>query len=394
MVDLPRQLAAQQLQAMDGTARIVVIHPNYAKQHLVLQTLLEHKSAVYVRFVGVNLSRQQLREQLEQALPSEKGQSSLGNVGWLVLDECDRANPDAFSTFLPELQAASSSIHIAVITRTVPECILTLAELRSSTHFLPNEPSLMLWDYAQRPNPPALLEVRSFGAGHVLLNGQNVDSWDGVLPRSLFFFLVDQGMTTRNQIFETFWPHLSTREATNVFHVTKRKISEVLGTDLTAYVSGFYRISPNIELSYDAALFTETIQSSAVLSSEEAVDLLRRAIALYKGPFLTSLPLEWVKSRRGELLQMYGEALVALAKTCEDAGDIHESLGLYLRAILTNRQREDLAANAMRLYHGLRMHNDALVIYERLCEELETKLHMQPAPFIQELAAAIRSDLG
>jgi hypothetical protein len=44
--------AAQQLQAMDGTARIVVIHPNYAKQHLVLQTLLEHKSAVYVRFVA------------------------------------------------------------------------------------------------------------------------------------------------------------------------------------------------------------------------------------------------------------------------------------------------------------------------------------------------------
>jgi two-component SAPR family response regulator len=249
-------------------------------------------------------------------------------------------------------------------------------------------------DYAQRENPPALLEVRSFGAGHVLLNGQNVDSWDGVLPRSLFFFLVDQGMTTRNQIFETFWPHLSTREATNVFHVTKRKISEVLGTDLTAYVSGFYRISPNIELSYDAALFTETIQSSAVLSSEEAVDLLRRAIALYKGPFLTSLPLDWVKSRRGELLQMYGEALVALAKTCEDAGDIHEALGLYLRATLTNRQREDLAANAMRLYHGLQMHSDALVIYERLREELESKLNMQPAPFVQELAAAIRSDLG
>ena len=41
-------------------------------------------------------------------------------------------------------------------------------------------------------------------------------------------------MVTRDEIFETFWPGLPTKEATNVFHVTKRKISERLGYELTS----------------------------------------------------------------------------------------------------------------------------------------------------------------
>ena len=69
-------------------------------------------------------------------------------------------------------------------------------------------------------------------------------------------------MVTRAEIFQTFWPNLTTREATNVFHVTKRKISEVLGTELTVYGSSFYHISPQIQLSYDVSLFNQLVQDS------------------------------------------------------------------------------------------------------------------------------------
>src|SRR5260370_15199033 len=132
----------------------------------------------------------------------------------------------------------------------------------------------------------ALLEVYALGLGHASINGRKIDRWDGALPRSLFFYFIDRGMVTRDEIFQTFWPTLSIREATNVFHVTKRKISEILGFDLTVYWSGFYRISPDIDLYYDVVKFVEDVQNSVVANDHDGIQLLERAIDLSRGLFL------------------------------------------------------------------------------------------------------------
>ncbi|NWF68907.1 MAG: hypothetical protein HXY40_07465 [Chloroflexi bacterium] len=371
----------------------MILHPNYLNQHVLIEQLLQLAPVVYVRFTGSRLAHAQAETQLQAALVEQTGQNRLDTVHTLVLDECDRVLSSEFDVFLPQLAVSVGAARVFVITRRVPQCVISSETLRGQTRFLPTETGLLLWDYAQRPTTQVLLEVRAFGSGGVLLNGQPITNWDGVLPRALFFYLVDQGMATRNQIFETFWSKLNTHEATNVFHVTKRKVSEVLGTDLTTFQAGFYRISPNIELSYDAATFNEMAQRSAVLSPEEALLPLRQAVALYKGPFLTSITMDWVKARRQELLQTYGEALVSLAKLYEQGGKPHEALGLYLRAIMTNRQREDLAAAVMRLYRELQLRADALLVYERLRETLVNALNMQPAAFVQELAAEIRREV-
>lgn len=394
MVDLSQTKAIQQFKELAADVRIVIVHPNYRAQHLLLSQLLQDAQSVYVRFSGEKLSQSQLREQLETALHTQVEQVSLQGVGSLFLDECDRAAPDAFDAFLPQVVSESNSSRVVVVSRVVPQCVLKDENLRASTRFVPSDDPLMLWDYAQRDNETALLEVRTFGTGHVLLDGQVVDNWDGLLPRSLFFYLVDRGMTTRNDIFATFWPDLSVREATNVFHVTKRKISEVLGTDLTVYWSGFYRISPKIYLSYDAIEFSELVQNGLIAPRDEAVSLLRQAISLYRGDFLTSLNADWVKKRRDELLQAYVEALVALARIMESTGQNREALGLNIRAAVNSPQREDLAEHIMRLYRSLGMPADALATYSRLEKELTTSLGISPTASLQELAAAIRSEVN
>src|SRR6185295_16856224 len=106
------------------------------------------------------------------------------------------------------------------------------------------------------------IEVYAFGSGVVRVNGLPVDTWDGPLPRNLFYYFVDHPMVTRDEIFETFWPDLNTKEATNVFHVTKRKISERLGFDLTTYAGGFYYHSTKINLQYDVAVFDALIEEA------------------------------------------------------------------------------------------------------------------------------------
>src|SRR5688500_18693889 len=99
----------------------------------------------------------------------------------------------------------------------------------------------MLIDYGVHSEHKTIQDGRSLGPRIALINGRTLTTWDGVLPKCLFFYLVDRAMTTRNEIFDTFWPELKKREATNVFHVTKRKVSEILEQDLTTYSAGFYR---------------------------------------------------------------------------------------------------------------------------------------------------------
>ncbi len=391
MVDLAHDVAIRQLSDSDNDFRLIIMHPGYAAQHRALEYYLVEPATVYVRFEGQQLDSQHLHEQLEAALIAQTDDGRLPGVETLILDECDRSHPGDLDQFLEVILPQMTSGRTIVFTRSVPQFIYRNTELRNQTRFIPSEPSLMLVDYAQLNREKVLLEVCSLGSGRVLLNGRLVDNWDGTLPRALFFYLIDRGMTTRSEIFDTFWPNLSIREATNVFHVTKRKISEVLGVDLTLYWSGFYRISSDIQLSYDTALFSEMITDSAVASSEKAIRFLTNAISLYQGNFLTSMDMGWVKNRRDELLVTYGEALASLAKVLEQRGEKPEALGLYVRASVTNPQREDIARSIMGLYSDFEMIDDAIATYQRLEEELDRSLGVPPSKETQELMLKIRS---
>lgn len=394
MFSLHHGLALRQLRQLEPQVRLVVIHPNYIQNRLLLNEFLHIPDTVYVRFTGQKLTSDELNDQLQNELQVQTQQSSLKGVRTLVLDECDRSKADEFDAFLPQMVESVGDGRVIIFSRRPLRSIAHYPDLRRQACFLPVAEDLMLWDYAHYDDQEkALLEVRSLGSGWVHLNGIPVTDWDGLLPRSLFFFLVDKGMTTRNDIFQTFWPNLTVREATNVFHVTKRKISEVLGIDLTSYWSGFYHISPKIELSYDVVQFSEMVQNSIIQPPEESSRLLRHAISLYRNDFLVGMSPEWVKPRREELQRQYGDALNNLARNVEQEGDTEQALGLYLRAIKSTRHREDIAYNAMMIYRKTGRLQDALLVYERLREEVERELNVAPARYIQELVSAIQAEL-
>jgi DNA-binding SARP family transcriptional activator len=391
MADLFYNATINQLRSFKEDIRLHVVHPSYAGQHRILEDFLASPSTIYVRFVGHDLSAAQLDEQYQAAFATQMNGTS-APVAVIILDECDRAATHQLEFFLEKMLSAVSKVQIWLLTRSVPEYIYRNAGLRKQSRFIPADSSLMLVDYAQQSPDKMLLEVQSLGSGRVMLNGRLVDNWDGTLPRALFFYLVDRGMTTRSQIFDTFWPNLTTREATNVFHVTKRKISEVLGVDLTVYWSGFYHISADIQLSYDTVLFSEMLTDSAVLPIDEAIPLFSSAIALYQGDFLTSMDMPWVQKRRDELRMSYGEVLNSLAKAVEQQGEIEQALGLYVRASSTNRQREDIARSIMSLYAEMGMIDDAMATYNRLADELDQKLGVPPSKETEELIVKIRND--
>ncbi len=161
MLNTVYKRAVEQLLSVDDAIRLIIVHPNYIPQRLLLAELL-HKPLVYVRFEGHGLTLAALREQLAAALLQQTGAASVAPGAWVVLDECDRGQAEALDAALPEILDAVGAGRVIALLRQPPPCVFTDEALRRRTQFVPVDEDLMLWNYARRERSgPALLEVRA-----------------------------------------------------------------------------------------------------------------------------------------------------------------------------------------------------------------------------------------
>lgn len=246
------------------------------------------------------------------------------------------------------------------------------------------------------------LEVYALGRGYVMVNGQPITNWDGALPRNLFFYFMDNPLVTRDEIFQTFWPDLPVKDATNVFHVTKRKISERIGMkiddsgsyELTQYGSGFYTPSEKLVRHYDVQDFESAVERALLTMDErEEVMLLSRAIDLYKAQFLQGLEMRWMIGRRDRLRTLYGQALISAGRISQRRGEQEKALGLFVRALKETPEREDIHRNVMNLYLSIGMVEDARQHYLKLVQYLKDTLKIEPSRETRDLYSLIEQRL-
>ncbi len=367
-----------------------------------LAGLLEEFNATIPGF-GKNL-QQQLDERANPTLLGEAFAADLAAYTsdplTLFIDELDRIGMDAdFNTFIkavvsvmpPHAQIAFSSRLLMyqpwydMVAR--GDAVVLGTEQRRDD---------LMFTVENMPKPQ--LEVYAFGRGHALVNGQPISNWDGALPRNLFFFFMDHPLVTRDEIFETFWPELSVKEATNVFHVTKRKITERISMkipdggnyELTQYNSGFYMPSEKLVRHYDVGDFQDTVEKALVANSErEEMALLMRAIDIYRAPFLQTVEMPWVQQRRDTLRQLYAQALIQMGRIWSKRGDENRSLGFFIRALKETPEREDIHRQVMGIYYRMNLVDDAKMQYKRLKQILNEKFGIDPSRETQELLATM-----
>jgi two-component SAPR family response regulator len=250
--------------------------------------------------------------------------------------------------------------------------------------------------------PRPQLEVYSLGRGYAIVNGQQITNWDGALPRNLFFYFMDHPLVTRDEIFQTFWPELSVKEATNVFHVTKRKISERISMkvgssknyELTQYSGGFYMPSEKILRHYDVSDFQDAIERSMIASDDrQEEDLLSRAIELYKAPFLQTVAMHWTGERRNQLRQLYAQALISMGRIHKRRSNWEHALGYFVRSLKETPEREDIHREVITIYLKRDMPQDALMQYRNLEQTLRDMLNIGPSRDSRELLSLIESKL-
>jgi DNA-binding SARP family transcriptional activator len=320
----------------------------------------------------------------------------------LYLDEIDRTPYDAaferFARALVDALADDSQIVCCGRTLTYTPWYAYVAAGRAVVLGAECRKDDVIFTVTPKPRPQ--LEVYALGQGYALVNGRPVTNWDGALPHNLFFYFIDHPLVTRDTVFETFWPELSVKEATNVFHVTKRKISERISAkvgsghnyELTQYSSGFYVPGDTITRHYDVGDFTGALER-ALTAADDAQEeaLLARAIALYRAPFAETITMPWAVQRRDQLRQSYAQALISMGRLHRRRGDAQRALGFFARALKETPEREDVHRDVMNLYLKLEMPNEALRQYRALEHLLDEQLRISPARESRELFEAINS---
>lgn len=408
------EAAQQGFQGLPPEKNVLILHPQFRYHTLLVNALIEAAGAntLYITLPEQGATLAYLWEKLRGELAElyEIGSVAAADLTpqvaadlfcqvvaditplMVVLMAYDNADDDIHAFLAQVGPCMPGQVRFVLSSRTWVYDLASRLRGSGSIALLPTSEQDMLLDYFDCADDPVVLEVRALGSGQVWINGRQITQWDGALPRMLFFYFVDKGMATRDEVFATFWPEVSVREATNVFHVTKRKISEILGVDLTVYSSGFYRISSQFRLHYDVVAFVEAVQNSAVAEDGVTVALLERAIALHERDFLSGLDQLWAAKRRAELQQVYVDALTELARHYEEDSRYREALSLYNRAFGICPQREDIARAQMRLYQRHGTLDLALAVYDRLSVDLEQNLGVSPSPETVALARQIRGD--
>lgn len=415
-------LSPEIFQKQAVAARVLLFHPQAAHRITYFSYILQdtEKQTIYHRFEKTqphlvealaslydNLRSQTdsthfefFRESLSQKQPQVWGQQLAEGLNAhakqaqpviLFLDELDFVNQnEKFDEFVLALaNGLGDRAQVAICSRMLKRqpWYQLISQGRAEVFGMERRAHNGMFTKHDRPRP--ILEVFAFGRGYAFIDGQEINNWDGALPRNLFFYFVDNLLVTRDDIFNVFWPNLPTKEATNVFHVTKRKISERItdkanesgAYELTQYGSGFYRPSDKIVRYYDVHEFESAVERAMLVVEDDAQEeaLLLQAIELYRGAFLQETHMAWMNDRRNALRQLYAQALIGIGRLCKRRGDWTSAIGYFGRALKETPEREDIHRDMMQLYIDHQMYDAARSQYHMLANYLNSKLKISPS---------------
>lgn len=291
----------------------------------------------------------------------------------LILDEYDRSDSaDDIQMFVEKLVAyLPDNCRLVINSRTLPRLpwVSLIAQRRA---VLLEDDKLIRHDFYEiETEGKNKLDVFALGPGYVLMNGKAIDTWEGHLPRLLFFFALDRPIITRSEICQAFWPELDTDQAVNVFHVTKRRLHKALDMDVLVHDGGYYRVNPELAIHYDVMDFVGALMEGRDDENNNRVASWAKAIDIYRGPFLQGHTDSWIVDRRNDFRAGYLEALTEMAHVRLNEERLEHALGLFQRALAEDFSRENVHQDVMRLYAKMGRRSEAAAHYQRLVEEFK-----------------------
>lgn len=201
----------------------------------------------------------------------------------------------------------------------------------------------------------------------------------------LAFVAVERSGASRSQLAYLLWPEKAEEQARASLRQELSRLGQSLGRALQKPSQQLLRLDPTI-IQVDLWDFWDAIRAGQP----------RKALELYRGPFLQGLQLRetaafegWQAQIRQETQQHYLQCLLALAAAEEQAGRLGEALALWRQAIVIDPLAERPYLEAMRLSELLGDRAGALRLYQNMEQALADELGLAPSPEAQALVQGL-----
>ena len=210
--------------------------------------------------------------------------------------------------------------------------------------------------------PP--LNIRLLGPFQLSVGERTIapDQWTHGKSLLLFKYLAahqEQGYLPKDLLLEILWPGEDPAKTGKRFNVAVSRLRKILEPDLPSKAASHYiqrnrdqyRLVSGEAVSSDVQAFLHHARQCQTQNPDQARDHARKAVALYRGPFLEDTRYQdWCAPRREELAREYASLLRRLIQESREADQPEESCHWIQAYLAHDPFEESLYAPLMTLF--------------------------------------------
>lgn len=251
---------------------------------------------------------------------------------------------------------------------------------------------------------PPLLRLLSLGSFEVYLGDEPVPdtAWKGQKTRYLLACLASNRgqVVPEDRLIDHLWPDSAPeRGRKNLYTTTSYLRAALKLTDWSGTLEFVVRSGPGLALNarmprwHDLEEFERLAAQARKSPPAQALECWRKALRLYRGPFLDGCAMEWADNPRRRLEREVLSAMEEMARLSLAQNQSREGLEFALRLLDLDPCHTEGCQMAMQASYALGRHEESVRLFERFRRNLERELKVEPPIPLLELYHRARMEL-
>jgi DNA-binding SARP family transcriptional activator len=251
--------------------------------------------------------------------------------------------------------------------------------------------------------PAGGMAVRMLGTFDLSIDGRPVTHWHGQRTRSLMQFLTTHRLrsVSRDELIAAIWPDVDEDSGRHRLHQGIYELRSTLraadpGRSPIVCLDGTYGFDKQVPIWVDVEEFDDLVSTAmrSVMEQrpDEAIEVSRKALELYRGDFLSAATdADWATSERNRLCARFVLLSIQLGELLTRCGDYRAALTVLDPVLRMEPWNEDATVLKMRCYAKAGARSMATTAYRSCVEALTSEFGILPAARTVRAYEQIRS---